>query len=79
MAGTKADMMLEKKLTALHLYPKAARKRLSSRDLTGGSLFSTGRNVKAHRYSDALPPTRPLYHIMPLTQLSIFKLQHSTA
>ena len=38
MAGMQADMMLEKKLRVLHLDPKAARKRLSSRDLIGGSL-----------------------------------------
>ena len=38
MAGMQADMMLEKKLRVLHLYPKAARKRLSSRDLIEGSL-----------------------------------------
>ena len=38
MAGMQADMMLEKKLRVLHLYPKAARKRLSSRDLKWGGV-----------------------------------------
>ena len=61
MAGMEADMMLEKNLRVLHLDPKAARKRLSSRDLTGGS------NFKAHHHNDTLPPTRPLHLIMPLT------------
>ena len=36
MTVMKADKILEKKLRVLHLDPKAARKRLSSRDLIGG-------------------------------------------
>ena len=48
MAGMQTVMMLEKKVRVLHLYPVAARKRLSSRDLIWGDLFSTGRNFKAH-------------------------------
>ena len=37
MTGMKAGMM-QKKLRVLHLYSKAARKKLSSRDIIGGSL-----------------------------------------
>ena len=45
MAGMQADMMLEKKLRVLHLYPKAARKRLSSRDLMGVLILQQGHNT----------------------------------
>ena len=38
MAGMEADIMQEKNMRVLHLDPKAARKKLSSRDLIGGSL-----------------------------------------
>ena len=37
MEDMKADMMLEKRLRVLYLDPKVPRKRLSSRDLIGGS------------------------------------------
>ena len=38
MVGMQVNIMLKKELRVLHLDPQAARKRLSSRDHTGGSL-----------------------------------------
>ena len=38
MAGMQANIMLEKEIAVLFLEPKAARKRLSSRELIGDSL-----------------------------------------
>ena len=38
MVGMQVNIMLKKELRVLHLDPQATRKRLSSRDHTGGSL-----------------------------------------
>jgi hypothetical protein len=39
MVGMQANTMLKKELRVLHLDPKAARKRLSSREQIGGSVL----------------------------------------
>jgi hypothetical protein len=57
-------MILEKELKGLHLDWKAARRRLSPRQLGGGP--------QSPPHSDILPPTRPHLLIEPLPETSIF-------
>jgi hypothetical protein len=64
-SSIQAHMLLEE-LGVLHLHPKEARSRLTSRQLGGGSL-------KAHPHSDTLPPTRPRLLIVPLPGPFVFK------
>jgi hypothetical protein len=49
-SSVQADMVMEE-LRVLHLVPKAARRRLNPHWALG--------QLKAHPYSDTLPPTRP--------------------
>jgi hypothetical protein len=57
--------MVQEELRVPHLHLKAARRRLSSRQLWEG--------LKAHPQSDTLPPTGPHLPIVPLPGPSIFK------
>lgn len=63
-----ADLVLEEP-RVLHLELKAARRRLSS---TLGR--TSAWDLKAHPYSDALPPTRPHLQTVPLPGPSVFTI-----
>ena len=60
--------MVQKMLRVLQLVPKANRRRLASRQIGGG--------LKAHSYSDTLPPTRPHLLIVLLPEPSIYISPH---
>ena len=77
MGGMQVNIMLKKELRVLHLDPQAARKRLSSRDHTGGSLQHWW-NFKDHPNIDALPTTRPHLLTLLLVESTDFKIRHST-